>query len=457
MSPAAHARWFEEARFGLFFHWGAHARWGRGAQALAREMIPQADWIKAACEWNPGHFDARAWARCASEGGFKYAVLSARGHDGFCLFETRTTEFSTARQAMGRDVVREWLDAFREAGLRVGLQYSWSDFIHGEYLRGPRRDPQGWEKYLDLVHAQIGELLSNYGPIDLFRLEGSWPWSKEDWKGAELLGSMRALQPHLLIDQRDRSRVDAPDPHPAMNRAENLSAGEASTDAVGLPDHANSAGKLPEEIDRPATWSTPGHGEGERWREADQILDLLCESAESGRNLLLGVAPDAEGRLPRPFIDRSVKIGRWLAAHGEAIYATQACDIGESQTFGRQTRRGDVLYLIIRFWPEGGWLRLAGLANRVRKIALMGSSSKLEAVGDAWGLTIRGLPGKTKEPFFPVIRLELYGEPAGLPSWERGLWNGDPERFSGWAREKGDFGWVGEFGANGSDGDMKKN
>ncbi|MBN8219139.1 MAG: alpha-L-fucosidase, partial [Spirochaetes bacterium] len=424
MNPAAHARWFAEARYGLFFHWGAHARWGRGAQALARELIPQIDWIKAACEWNPGHFKPRAWAEAAAEGGFKYAVLGARGQDGFCLFETATTEFSTARQAMGRDVVREWLEAFREAGLRVGLQYSWSDFLHTEYLRGPRRDPEGWARYVAMAHAQVGELLTNYGPIDLFRFEGAWPWTPEDWQGAQLLGKMRDLQPHLLVNNRFGTWSDAPDQAPPEPQPETRDLDDGNLGDFGTPEHPHGVGGLPEEAAWPATWSSPGHGAGERWREADQILDLLCESASTGRNLLLGVAPDGEGRLPREFTERSGRIGRWLAIHGEAIYGTQGCEVGESLSFGRQTRLGDALYLVIRFWPEGGWLRLAGLANRVRKASLLGEGRRLEAVPDAWGITIRGLPKKSPELLFPVIKLELYGEPEALPSWERGLWNG---------------------------------
>ena len=136
-------RWFAEARYGLFIHWGPYAQHERGEQVLFREQLDQNQYTQAACAWQPKYFDARQWAKTAVDGGFRYAVLTTRHHDGFCLWDTRTTDYSSAAQAAQRDFVSEYVEAFREAGLRVGLYYSLADWRIPAYWEGPRHDPDG--------------------------------------------------------------------------------------------------------------------------------------------------------------------------------------------------------------------------------------------------------------------------------------------------------------------------
>ena len=128
MRPRLDLLWFSDARYGLFLHWGPYADHARGEQVLIREMMPQRHYERRACAWNPRRFDAAAGAKAAVAGGFRYAVFTTRHHDGYCMWDTDTTNYSSARQAAGRDFVREYVDAFRAAGLRVGLYYSWVDF-----------------------------------------------------------------------------------------------------------------------------------------------------------------------------------------------------------------------------------------------------------------------------------------------------------------------------------------
>lgn len=439
MSVMPEHRWFPEAGYGLFLHWGPFARWGRGEQALVREMIPQADYLKAACEWKPRHFDARAWAEAAVEGGFKYAVMTTRHHDGFCMFDTTTTEYSAPRQAFGRDAVREYVEAFREAGLKVGLYYSWNDFIHPAFFKGPRRDQVGWQKYVAMVHHQVMELLTHYGPIDLFWFDGTWPWSPTDWKGPELLKAMRAAQPHLLVNNRFGSEGMAPD---RPSAGENHSFENDTLGDFGTPEHHITASAGLWESCQVTTWRLWGFHSGERWRGADHWLDFLIQCRSQGGNLLLNVGPDAEGRLPKEFLKRNSLVGAWLKAHGHTIFAVQKADFGETVTFGHMTRRDDTLFLLIRFWPSGGWIRLAGLKNHVVKATLSGDDSELTTEADAWGVTIRGLPKKSPDALCAVIQLDLEGEPQVLPSFQSGLWTGDPIRFLPWAEEQGDYRWV---------------
>jgi alpha-L-fucosidase len=197
-----HWRWFPEARFGLFVHWGPYSAYGRGEQALFREHLDQQEYGENACRWNPGRCDPARWAEVAKGAGMRYAVLTTRHHDGYCLWDSRVTDYTSAAQAPRRDFVREYVEAFRAAGLRIGLYYSLADWRVPAYWEGAAHDPSGWEGFRDYVHTQVEELLTGYGPIDLFWFDGAWPHSPREWRSRELVERIRALQPHLLINNR---------------------------------------------------------------------------------------------------------------------------------------------------------------------------------------------------------------------------------------------------------------
>ena len=194
-------RWFNEARFGQFIHWGAYSIYGRGEQVLFRERLDQADYIRTACEWNPQHFDADRWAAVSAAAGMKYAIMGTRHHDGFCMWDSACTDYTTAAQAAKRDFIAEYLEAFREAGLRVGLYYSLADWRIPAYWDGPEQDPRGWDDFCSYVHSQVGELLSNYGKIDIIWFDGAWPHSAATWKSAELVDTIRSLQPQTCVNR----------------------------------------------------------------------------------------------------------------------------------------------------------------------------------------------------------------------------------------------------------------
>jgi alpha-L-fucosidase len=156
-------RWFSEARYGLFIHWGPYAAYGRGEQVLFREHLDQQAYAEAACRWRPQRFDAARWADVAKQGGMRYAVMTTRHHDGFCMWDTQTTDYSSTAQAAGQDFVGEYVAAFRAAGLRVGLYYSLADWRIPAYWNGPVHDPTGWANFRDYVHQQVLELLTHYG------------------------------------------------------------------------------------------------------------------------------------------------------------------------------------------------------------------------------------------------------------------------------------------------------
>jgi alpha-L-fucosidase len=430
-------RWFPEARFGMFLHWGPYSVYGRGEQVLFREHRDQREYEASACRWRPERFDAGAWAAVAKRAGMRYAVLTTRHHDGYCLWDSGATDYTSARQAPGRDFVREYVEAFRAAGLRVGLYYSLADWRIPAYWNGPAADPEGWETFRDYVHAQVRELLTGYGPIDVIWFDGAWPHDAATWRSPELVAMIRELQPEILINNRlGKLPADAgppTGPRPVESVGESRSLGD-----FGTPEHhiTAEAGRLWESC-QVSNWRLWGYTIGERWRPADLLLDMLVEAASKGGNLLLNVGPDPQGELPAPFVERAAAIGDWLKVHGEAIYGSEPGEVCEFITYGRQTRKGNNLYLVIRFWDGRDTLTLGGLETRVRRATLLTTGHELPCEQSTDHLAVRGLPVDPPTPLFPVIRLECDGPPRPRPWAADRLWTGDPRRMAAWAAGRG--------------------
>ncbi len=432
-------QWFDQARYGMFIHWGAYAQYGRGEQVLFREHLNQHDYAERACAWNPKHFDASAWADLARRGGFQYAIMTARHHDGFCLWDSKTTRYTTAAQAAGRDFVGEYVEAFRKAGLRVGLYYSLADWRIPAYWEGPGKDPEGWVAFQNYVHAQVEELLTNYGKIDVIWFDGAWPHSALEWKSPELVEMIRKLQPDILINNRlgllpAEGNSNQPHVDGGMGVGESRTLGD-----FGTPEHhiTADAGRLWESC-QVSTWRLWGYTAGERWRPADLLLDMLVEAASKGGNLLLNVGPTAQGELPPQFVERAEAIGRWLETHGGAIYGSEAGEVCEFITYGRQTRKGNNLYLVIRFWDGQPTLRLAGLETGVKRATLLTTGQELGVEQSLDEVTLTGLPRERPTDLFPVIKLVCEDTPTARPWAVDRLWNGDPSRMTEWARARGE-------------------
>lgn len=432
-------KWFTQSRYGMFIHWGPYAQYGRGEQVLFREHLNQGEYAEQACAWNPEHFDPELWAYTAKKAGFKYACFTTRHHDGYCMWDSAYTDYSSAKQAPQRDFVREYVDAFRKEGLRVGLYYSWIDWRLPAYFDGPEKDPEGWAKVRTYLHNQVKELLTHYGQIDHFFFDGVWPRNADDLESVELVEIMRELQPNILIN----NRLGYSSAHDGYRADGGIGAGDSDTlGDFGTPEHLIQAEqKRLWESCQVTTWRLWSHVFGERWRPSDYLLDLLCESAEkggeTGGNLLLNVGPTADGQLPPEFVQRALEIGRWLDVHGEAIYGSDGGSVTEFITRGRQTTRGNNLYLIIRFWDGRPQLRLADLITKVKSVTLLTTGQRLEFEQNGDVLLISGLPSEPPTGLFPVIRVECESKPEANQWGKERLWEGDPERVAAWARQRG--------------------
>lgn len=208
-------KWFLHDRFGMFIHWGIYSIPARGEWVRSTEEMPEEDYIKFFEEFNPVDFDPKKWARAAKNAGMKYAVLTAKHHDGFCLFDSKLTDWKVTNTPYGKDIVREYLDAFRAEGLRVGLYYSLLDWHHPDYpsykdrnhpLRNDEREkdkPKNFDNYLKYMHGQIEELCRDYGKIDIMWFDFSYDdMTGEKWKASELVRMVRSYQPDIILDNR---------------------------------------------------------------------------------------------------------------------------------------------------------------------------------------------------------------------------------------------------------------
>jgi alpha-L-fucosidase len=431
----AHA-WFPGARYGLFLHWGPAAVVGRDSQALFRDHMDQLAYQQLACAWNPADCDMRAWANFVKKAGFRYAVLTTKHHDGYCLWNSKHSDYSSAAQAPQRDFVAEFTEAFREEGLRVGLYYSFIDWRLPAFFEGPEKNPEGWEKNRAFCHGQVEELLTHYGKIDVMWFDGIWPRDADDMQSPALVQKMRALQPDILINNRlGRS---------SATNSQQVDGGEGAGGSRTLGDfgtpehHATAESARLWESCQVSYWRLWGYSPGEHWRSAAQLLDSLCECASKGGNLLINVGPDPKGRIPDAFQERANAIGHWLETHAEAIFHTEGGNLTESLTRGYQTLCGNDLYLILRFWDGAPEMRLPDLPTPLESAELLTTGQALEFTQQDDVITLHGLPKTSPSPLFPVIKLTFTVTPQTTQWGTERLWAGDPQRVADWARTRGE-------------------
>lgn len=369
--PPEQVQWFTEARFGIFIHWGVYAVAGRHEWLKNRERLTTGQYQTYIDHFEADRYDPARWARAVRQAGARYMVVTSKHHDGFCLWDSKLTDYTAMNSAAGRDLLRPLLDAFRNEGLRVGLYHSLIDWHHPEFpvdSLHPQRDDEAFRlaeqgrdirKYAAYLHGQVGELLGDYGKIDILWFDFSYPkwnhgyaWSRgkgrEDWQAEALLAAARELQPHILMN----NRADLP--------------ADFVTPEQQQPMTPLTEGGQPVVWESCVTMSTSGswtYSPDEQYLGGEDLVKLLIDVVSKGGNLLLNIAPDARGQLPAPVLDRLSDIGRWMDLHGSGIHGcgpsalTPAADC-------RYTSKPGRLYVHVLSWPLG-FLHLPDLAGKV--------------------------------------------------------------------------------------------
>ncbi|MFI6094981.1 alpha-L-fucosidase [Lentzea sp. NPDC051213] len=422
--------WFVRDRFGMFLHWGLYALPARGEWVRTTEGLSDVDYQRYFDRFDPDLYDPAQWAANARAAGVRYVVITAKHHDGFCLWDSAQTDFKSTNTPCRKDLLRSFVDAFRAEGLRVGFYYSLLDWHHPDFpvdayhpLGGgvakrmvegmgeefsfetlaalpedirKRNEDRDIRVYAAYVRAQVRELLTGYGRIDVMWFDFSYPGAgglpgkgRDDWESARLLELTRELAPHAIVNDR----LDLPADHADVHTPEQV---------------------VPKEWVRvdgaPVVWeachtfsgSWGYHRDEASWKSPQQLVRLLVETVACGGNLLMNVGPTGRGTFDRRSLDALACYGDWLRLHGRAIYDCTASEFTPPADC-RYTQRGDRLYLHVFAWPCGE-LPLGEAAGQVAYAQLLDDASEIPLVDSRRALK---LPVRRPDVLVPVVELFL--------------------------------------------------
>ena len=424
--------WFTRDRFGMFIHWGLYAMPARHEWVKTRERIPEEKYDKYFEHFDPDLFDAREWARQAKAAGMKYAVLTTKHHEGFCMWDTQYTDYKCTNTPAGRDLVREYVDAFRAEGLRIGFYYSLIDWHHPEFPIDhlhPRRDDENAEalnktrdmhKYAEYMRNQVTELLTNYGKIDILWFDFSYsevpadakPWmkgkGKNDWEAEKLIALARRLQPGIIIDNRTEIEQDIWTPEQFQ-----------PTEWVKHPE----TGELVVwEACQTFSGSWGYYRDEQTWKNPEMLLRMLVNTVSLGGNLLMNVGPTSRGYFDARAQAALKVYADWMKFNSRSIYG---CTMAEPEFVApadcryTQSTDGSRLYLHLFAYPFAH-LQLKGLAGKVEYAQFLHDGSEIlftDGKMDHFGeglpqnpddLTLY-LPPVKPSTLLPVVELFLAG------------------------------------------------
>jgi alpha-L-fucosidase len=389
-------KWFLHDRFGMFIHWGLYAIPARGEWVRNAERITSEEYYKYFEEFNPKSFDARKWAALAKKAGMKYAVLTAKHHDGFCLFDSRYTDFKATNTPFGRDIVAEYLKAFRDEGIKVGLYYSLLDWYHPDYphysdsVHPMRGNPEykdavhNFDNYLDYMHSQVEELCTNYGKIDVLWFDYSYDDMRgEKWRSTKLINMVRSHQPDVIID----NRLEVSGEGFGSIATDNPTA--YSGDFVS-PEQIIPPKGILNERGEPLAWEScitmnnhwGYHRYDKDFKSSKVIIRKLVECVSKGGNLLLNVGPDANGVIPEESAGILCEIGSWMEKNSDSIYGCTHADL-EKPEYGRITRKGNKYYFHITEELIGPIPIYGFRKEQIEKIRLLATGAEIP-IAEGW-------------------------------------------------------------------------
>ncbi len=366
-------KWWQEARFGMFIHWGLYAVpagvWqgkeipGIGEWIMNRARIPLKEYSKLAEEFNPVKFEAKKVVNLAKEAGMKYIVITAKHHDGFAMYDSKVSYYDLVDATpYGKDPMKALAQECKKAGIKLCFYYSqaqdWADpDAAGNDWDFPDEDKKDFGHYLEnKVKPQLKELLTQYGPIGLIWFDTPVKITKE--QSLDLKEFVHKIQPDCLVSGR---------------------VGHGVGDYGSMGDNEIPVGKLEGNWETPATmndtWGFKKYDDN--WKSTEELLYLLVDLASKGVNYLLNIGPTAEGEIPEPSIKRLKEIGSWLQDNGEAIYGTKASPFSYEFNWGRIIQKPGKLYLLLTEWPAADFI-LAGIRNKIKDVKLLKSGVKIK-------------------------------------------------------------------------------
>ena len=397
-------QWFEDAKLGIFIHWGIYAVNGIDESwSFFNNYISYEDYMKQLEGFTAKNYNPEEWADLIAESGAKYAVLTTKHHDGVALWDTDCGNLNVVdKTPAGRDLVAPFVNALRERDLKTGLYFSLLDWSHPDYPNKTREikryenDPEKWSRFVDFNFCQLEELSKQFKP-DLYWFDGDWEQSAERWKAKELSEKLRSWNKDVILNSRIRGY------------------GDYSTPEQGLPVTPPDSRYWELCMTMNDSWGYQ-HNDS-NYKTPNQIIRILVDCISMGGNLLLDIGPKADGTIPEEQVNILKELGRWTSKHSEAIYETRA-GIPHEHFYGPTAlnKENNILYLYVPHKPNGP-LMIKGLKNKINRMWVVGNGTKLNwdiKMKQYWssvpGIVYIDVPEKVLDDQVTVIAVLLDGE-----------------------------------------------
>lgn len=412
-------KWFMDARFGMFIHWGLYSIPAKGEWIMSEQEMTVEEYERYFYMFDPVDYNPREWVHLAKEAGMQYAVLTAKHHDGFCLFDSALTDYKSTNTKAKRDLVREFVDACREEGIKVGLYFSIIDWHHPDFPKyGDRQHPMrnnenfrdekiDFDRYLAYMHGQVKELVTGYGKLDILWFDFSYDdMCGEKWKAAELIQMVRKYQPDVIIDNRLEGSGEKNGSIATKNPL--IYSGDfASPEQIIPPDGVRDEDgeMIPWELCATMNnhWGYCNYDHD--FKSPEMLIRKLVECTSKGGNLILNVGPDARGNIPGESVRILKEIGRWMKKNGESIYGCGISSLPKPE-WGRYTQKEDVIYAHVYETPLGA-MPLYGISpSRLDRVFYLADGSEMQR-GEAWNTVLFDQSAFVSYGENPVFSYEL--------------------------------------------------
>ena len=402
-------RWFQDAKFGLFIHWGVYSTLGRGEWVMNNEKIPVSEYEKLPQRFNPTEFNPAEWVSMAKAAGMKYITITSKHHDGFAMFDSKLSDWDIVdRSPYKKDVLKMLAEECRKQGIKLFFYYSQLDWHNQDYFpRGQTGKTTGrpesgeWFKYLDYMDGQLSELLTNYGPIGGIWFDGMWDKPKADWRLEKTYKLIHDLQPAALVGSNHHLK---PFPGEDFQMFEKDLPGQKTT---GF-NTEQEIGELPLETCETINNAWGFNASDKKFKTTKDLIHYLVKAAGNNANFLLNVGPRPDGTIQPEFQTRLREMGKWIEVNGESIYGTRGGPLSP-RPWGVTTRKGNKVYLHILNWNDPV-LAMPKMTQKVKSAKLLKDGSKIEFLEhDKYGFFIR-IPQNAVDEYDTVVVLELAGQ-----------------------------------------------